>query len=95
MNKRQDQNGYATNDHFLKSGFVIDRVHDFSTGWESWRLTDYSKDGKLFLTSGYWTYSIKNADGKILFEGWWNSNEEFDKTIYEIENNLPITGNEK
>jgi hypothetical protein len=84
MNIRKDSAGYVTGEHILKSGFKIDKEYEC----KEWYKKDYSKDGKLFLTGGYWTYYIRDKNGKKLFEGWWNSNEEFDKTISEIESKL-------
>lgn len=89
MNIRKDEAGYVTNDHILKSGFKIDKENTYSDmGQSTYTLTDFSKDGKLFLTGGYWTYYIKDKNGNLLFEGWWNSNDEFDSTISELEAKL-------
>ena len=78
-----DRFGCVTHEHILNSGFKVDRVRDYV----DYTLYDYSKDGKLFLTGGYWNYMISNINGVILFDGWWNSNDEFSKTISEIESN--------
>ena len=89
MNIRKNSAGYVTNEHILRSGFKVDKENIYSDmGQGSFTLTDYSKDNKLFLTGGYWNYYIRDKNGKKLFEGWWNSNEEFDKTISELESKL-------
>ena len=89
MNIRTNDSGYVTNEHILKSGFKVDEEHVHSDmGQGSFTLKDFSKDGKLFLTGGYWNYYIKDKDGNLLFEGWWNSNEEFDNTIRELEKKI-------
>ncbi len=86
MNIRKDEAGYVTGKYILESGFKIDKENIYSDmGQGSYTLTDYSKNNKLFLTGGYWTYYIKNKQGDLLFEGWWNSNEEFDNTIIKLE----------
>lgn len=89
MNIRKDSAGYVTEKHIIESGFKVDKENSFSDmGQMTVTLKDYSKNGQLFLTGGYWTYYIKDGGGKVLWEGWWNSNEEFDKTINEIEQKM-------
>jgi hypothetical protein len=89
MNIRTNDAGYVTNEHILKSGFKLDEENTYiEMGQGSYTLTDYSKYDKLFLTGGYWTYYIKDKNGKTLFEGWWNSNDEFDETISKLEAQL-------
>ena len=90
MNIRKDEAGCVTGDYILKTGFKVDKIHECNNGWDSWTLTDYSKDDLLFLTGGYWTYYIKNKNGKQLWEGWWNSNDEFDETIKQLENDIQL-----
>ena len=84
MNIRKDEAGYVTDDYIKASGFIVTKTH---TG-QGYELYDYQKDGKLFLTGGYWTYYLRDRGGNLLFEGWWNSNEEFDTTIEEAEKSL-------
>jgi hypothetical protein len=83
MNIRTNEAGCVTNEH------KVDEENTYSDmGESSYTLTDYSKDDKLFLTGGFWTYYIKDKKGKTLFEGWWNSNDEFDETIRKLEAQL-------
>jgi len=89
MNIRRNGAGAVSNQHILKSGFKIDNERNFSDmGQMTVTMTDYSKCGKLFLTGGYWTYYIKNKDGNLLWEGWPNSNEEFDEVITKLEESI-------
>lgn len=89
MNIRTNDAGMVSDEHILKSGFKVDKENTYSDmGQSTYTLTDFSKDGKLFLTGGYWTYHIKDKNGNLLFEGWWNTNEEFDRTIAELEANM-------
>ena len=53
-------------------------------GQMSWEIPQYKND-KCFITGGYWEWIVKDIKGKVLFIGWWNSNEEFDKTMQELE----------
>lgn len=86
MNIRKDSAGYVTGDHIKASGFKVDKENTYSDmGQGSYTLTTYSKEDKLFLTGGYWDYNIRDKKGELLFEGWWNSNDEFDKTIDGLE----------
>ena len=65
MNIRKNDAGYVTDEHILKSGFKVDKKNTYSDmGQGSYTLTDYSKDNKLFLTGGYWTYYIKDKKRK-------------------------------
>lgn len=81
MNIRNSESGYVTHEHILKSGFVVTTTIS-GVGYE---LPQYRKGDNLFLTGGYWTHYLEDKHGNMLWEGWWNSNEEFDKTVSEVE----------
>jgi len=88
MNERKWNSGCVTHEHILKSGFIIDKEHTVYATGDEFTLIDYSKGGVLFLTGGYWHYKIKTGDGTLVWEGWPNSNEEFDTVISTIESEL-------
>lgn len=85
MNITNSQAGYATQDHILSKGFsIFDTIVGSDMGM-SWELPQY-KNEEMQILGGYWNYVIKDNEGNTLWEGWWNSNEEFDDTIAEIKN---------
>ena len=91
MNVRTNSAGYVSEKHILESGFIINKTTTYPDIDSSYTLTDYSKDDNLFLTGGYWTYYLKDKQGNLLWEGWWNTNGEFDETIKELESRYEQT----
>lgn len=89
MNIRQNNAGYVTQKHIESKGFHVFETIEGS-GMENYTMPQYKND-KIKILGGYWTYYITDMKGKSLWEGWWNSNEEFDTTIAEIESKLNET----
>ena len=88
MNIRTDKAGAVTGKYFLSKGFKIDNETDVRDGERGgWTLTDYSK-GNIHISGGYWTWYVKDKNGKSLGEYWWNTEEEFDKTLKQLENEI-------
>jgi len=87
MNIRNNDAGYVTDEHIKKSGFfVFDTIEESDMGQSSYSMPQWT-NGKIKILGGYWNYIIEDAfTGQKLWDGWWNSNEEFDKTIAEINN---------
>lgn len=85
MNITNDEAGYVTNEHIKSRGFeVFDTIEGNDMGQMSYSLDQYQND-KIQILGGYWNYVIKDREtGNKLWEGWWNSNEEFDQTINEL-----------
>lgn len=53
-------------------------------GQISYSMPQYQND-KVQILGGYWNYVVKDIKtGEKLWEGWWNSNEEFDATMAEL-----------
>ena len=88
MNITKHGAGCATSDHILNSGFTIYSETTHQDIDSTFTLTEYIKPGKFLLTGGYWTWYIKDVNGNTIWQGWWNSNEEFDQTIKELENKI-------
>lgn len=89
MNVRNNNAGSVSEDCILTSGFrEISRKEYKELGVNGTTLCSYIKDDKLVLIGGYWNWYLKDKTGKLLWEGWWNNNEEFGKTVWEIENQL-------
>lgn len=91
MNIRNDKAGYVTDAHIIQSGFkAFDNGNYFSDqGMEGRKqvLPEFT-DGVLYISGGYWNYEIKNFQGKLLWSGWPNSNQEFDDVISELRNGI-------
>jgi len=86
MNIRTNEAGYVDDKHILKNGFkVFETIEGNDMGQMGYSLPQYQND-KFKILGGYWNYSVvdRKTENK-LWEGWWNSNEEFDKTISELE----------
>jgi hypothetical protein len=84
MNIRTNEAGYVTNEHILSSGFkVFETIKGNDMGQSSFSLPQYEND-QFKILGGYWNYVIKDLNDKTLWEGWWNSNEEFDETINQL-----------
>ena len=91
MNILKDGAGYVTDEHIKKQGFeVFNTIEGNDMGQMSYSMPQY-KNSKYRILGGYWNYIIKDIKtDRKLWEGWWNSNEEFDETIknlkYESDN---------
>lgn len=71
-------------EHILSKGFEIyDTIVGDDMGQMSYELPQFKND-KYFIKGGYWNYVITDLEGKELFSGWWETNEEFDRTLEEI-----------
>jgi hypothetical protein len=80
MNIRKNSAGFVTKKHILKRGF---KVFDIIEGFD-YSMPQYQND-KMQILGGYWNYVVKDIKtGNKLWEGWWNSNDEFDKTISKL-----------
>lgn len=88
MNNRTNQAGSVDHEHILSHGFEVYKViKGNDMGQMTYEMPQYKrKSDGLKITDGYWGYDIEDKDGNILVEYiWWNSNEEFDQTMKEIE----------
>ena len=85
MNITNDKAGAVSHEHILKRGFkVFETIEGSDMGQMSWSMPQFKND-KIRILGGYWNYVIKPLNSnKTIWEGWWNSNEEFDETINEI-----------
>ena len=82
MNICKDSAGYVTDEHIKSKGFEVFKViKGEEMGQMSWEMPQW-EDDKLQIVGGYWHYRVilKETD-EVLWEGWWNSNEEFDETM--------------
>ena len=87
MNIRTYNSGSISKENILNHGFRIDKTKDYpAIGESKYILIDYSKGNNLFLTGGYWNWYLKDKNGKLLFRGWWNTVEEFENTLKELNN---------
>lgn len=81
MNIRKDSAGCVTNKHIQSKGFIIfDTIEGNDMGQMDYSIPQYKND-KYKIVGGYWNWTIQDLNGKKLWEGWWNSNEEFDETL--------------
>ena len=85
MNIHEDSAGYVTGKHIESRGFkVFDTIEGNDMGQMSYSMPQYQND-KVQILGGYWNYVVKDIKtGQKLWEGWWNSNEEFDVTMTEL-----------
>lgn len=84
MNIRTNEAGSVDESHFRKRGFfVYDVIKGNDMGQCSFRINQY-KNEQCTIEGGYWTWYVKDKEGKFLFEGWWNTNDEFDQTMNEL-----------
>ena len=89
MNIRTEKAGYPSKEEILECGFKVCGTWDYNDmGQATYVFEDYSKDDKLFLKGGYWNYTISNKEGKILFDGWFNTKQELLETVYRLEAEL-------
>jgi hypothetical protein len=84
MNIHKDSAGYVTGKHILSKGFVVfGTIEGNDMGQMSYSMPQY-KNQKCKILGGYWNYVVENNDGIKVWEGWWNSNDEFDKTMTDL-----------
>lgn len=84
MNIFTNEAGSVTHAHIIESGFtVFDTIEGNDMGQMNYSLPQYT-NGQLKIVGGYWKYVVQDDNGKELWSGWWNSNDEFDKTIADI-----------
>ena len=83
MNIRKASAGYVTEDHILSYGFhVFDTIKGNDMGQMEYVLPQFQK-GEWTIEGGYWNYVVRKNKEKV-WEGWWNTNEEFDATMDEL-----------
>ncbi len=82
MNIHNNSAGCVSGKHIESKGFEVFEIFEGNDmGQMSYSMPQYQND-KIQILGGYWNYVIKDREtGNQLFEGWWNSNEEFDNTI--------------
>lgn len=84
MNILKDSAGSVKSDHILSKGFkVFKTIEGNDMGQMSWSMPQY-ENTKCKIEGGYWHYVVSDHEGQKLWEGWWNSNEEFDKVMDEL-----------
>jgi len=88
MNIRNDSAGAVSHEHILSKGFrVFETMKGNDMGQMEWEIPQYS-NGSIVITGGYWNWVVKDAEGQALWEGWWNSNDEFDEVMNTLNSNL-------
>lgn len=81
MNILKDSAGCVTHKHIKNKGF---NIFDTIEGYD-YSIPQY-QNNKFQIVGGYWNWIIKDIKtGQKIWSGWWNSNDEFDKTILELE----------
>lgn len=83
MNIRTNSAGSVDHEHILSKGFKVFKTIEGSDQGLSWSIPQY-KNEKCTIEGGYWHWKVKDNEGNELFGGWWNSNEEFDKTMINL-----------
>lgn len=84
MNQRKEGTGYPTEKDFLSFGFEVYEVQKVNDmGQMMVHLPQYIKNGYK-INGGWWTYSMKDPQGKELFNGWWDTVEELEQTLKEL-----------
>lgn len=90
MNIRTFNSGSVSEHHILSKGFeIFETIEGNDMGQMSYEIPQYT-NGYITINGGYWNYVIKDKDGVVLFDGWWNSNDEFDETLEIINNGKRI-----
>lgn len=85
MNVLKDSAGHVTGEHILSKGFkVFKTIEGNDMGQMSWSIPQY-ENTKCKIEGGYWHHTVSNHKGQKLWEGWWNSNEEFDQVMEELD----------
>ena len=84
MNIHKDSAGYVTEKHILSKEFeVFDTIEGNDMGQMSYSMPQY-KNQKCKILGGYWNYVVENNNDEKVWEGWWNCNDEFDKTMTDL-----------
>jgi hypothetical protein len=84
MNIHKDSAGCVTENHILGKGFIVfDIIEGNDMGQMSYSMPQY-QNNKCKILGGYWNYTVKNNKDEKVWEGWWNSNEEFDNTMIDL-----------
>lgn len=83
MNITKDSAGVVSPKHILSKGFEVFETMDGNDMGQSWSIPQY-KNEKCVIVGGYWHWRVVNNNGRELFGGWWNTNEEFDKTMTDL-----------
>jgi hypothetical protein len=85
MNIRTNEAGAVKGEHIVSKGFeVFDKIEGNDMGQIEWEIPQYT-NGIVKIIGGYWHWCVADMGGKILWEGWWNSNDEFDQTMSELD----------
>lgn len=80
MNILKDSAGCVTQKHIKSKGF---EVFEIIEGFD-YALPQYHND-KFQIVGGYWNWIVKDIKtGEKIWNGWWNSNDEFDQTMSEL-----------
>lgn len=88
MNIRTIAAGSVTDEHIKSRGFVVfETIEGNDMGQMEYSIPQYT-NGKVKIVGGYWTWYVKDMEGKTLWEGWWNSNDEFDETMKQLNINI-------
>lgn len=88
MNITTDKAGSMSSKHILDKGFeMYETIEGCDMGQLYYSMPQY-KNNKYTITGGYWHYKVKNLKNEVVWEGWWNSNEEFDQTFKELNSQL-------
>lgn len=92
MNIKTDAAGAVKNKDFEDLGFkIFETAEGSGMCGESWSIPQWSKDNRIFIVGGYWTWYIRTSpDGRDIWEGWWNTKEELEQTLKEIESQIPL-----
>jgi len=91
MNIHTNEAGMVEHEHILSHGFeVFATMNGNDMGQMSYEIPQYErKSDGLKIVGGYWKWEVKDGDGNTLIEDiWWNTNEEFDQTLKELEEAL-------
>jgi hypothetical protein len=84
MNIHKDSAGCVTENHILGKGFIVFGIIEGNDmGQMSYSMPQY-QNNKCKILGGYWNYTVKNNKDEKVWEGWWNSNEEFDNTMIDL-----------
>lgn len=83
MNIRKFYAGQVTDEDVKSRGFKPVNWESYSDmGHGSFMLTTFKK-GDLFISGGYWTWTI-TRNKEVVFKGWWNTLSEFDETLEKL-----------
>ena len=86
MNITKDSAGSVSQKHILSKGFGIFKIDECNDmGQATYEFPQYKREDGVKITGGYWSYNIENKNGDVLFNGWWNSDEEFDETMSHVD----------